>query len=97
MIRWRVDRQGAELARLGPPFHGLFGRPLHAVDAQGLSCETGKYCRPAVPELPGSRKRIKTRFTPTPDPLPLFFPPRWGLGARLPEAVAAPIRAATAL
>jgi len=97
VIRWMVDRQETELARLGLPFHGLFGRPLHAIDAQGLFCETDRYCRQAVPELPSSRKRIKTRFTPTPDPLPLSFPPKWGLGARLPEAVAAPIRAATAL
>lgn len=84
VIHWMVDNQETDLARLGLPFQSLFGRPLHAIDAQGLFCETDKYCREAVPELPSARKRIKTRFTATPEPLRLSFPPRWDLNALVP-------------
>ena len=85
VIHWMVDNQEAELKRLGLPFDGLFGRPLHAIDAQGLFCETDKYCREAVPELGSARKRIKARFRATPEPLRLFFPPKWGLNALVPD------------
>src|SRR5690606_26807002 len=66
IIRWMVDHQEQEFARLGLPFDGLWGRPLQAIDCQGLFCETDKYCRVAVPELASARKRIKTRFSATP-------------------------------
>ena len=72
-----TERQDEEFARLGLPFGGLWGRPLHAIDCQGLFCETDKYCREAAPELASARKRIKARFTPTPEPIRLFFPPKW--------------------
>lgn len=88
VIRWMVDRQADELARLGLPFHGLFGRALHAIDCQGLFCETDKYCREAVPELASARRRIKARFTQTPGPISLFFPPKWGINDSLPAASA---------
>jgi hypothetical protein len=67
--------EGGQFARLDLPFTGLWGRPLHAIDCQGLFCETDKYCRQAAPELASPRKRIKARFTPTPEPMRLFFPP----------------------
>ena len=86
VIRWMVDNQGDEFNRLGLPFGGLWGRPLHAIDCQGLFCETDKYCREAAPELTSARKRIKARFTPASSRLPLFFPPKWGLNAALPAA-----------
>lgn len=84
-IFWMVDHQEEELARLGLPFHGLWGRPLHAIDCQGLFCETDKYCRQAAPELTSARRRIKARFTPATEPIRLFFPPKWGINGRLPE------------
>lgn len=77
IILWMVQRQSREFKRLGLPFHGLFGRPLHAIDCQGLFCETDKYCREAVPTLKSARRRIKTRFNETPKPITLFFPPKW--------------------
>jgi hypothetical protein len=80
-----TERQENEFARLGLPFGGLWGRPLHAIDCQGLFCETDKYCREAAPELASARKRIKARFTPTPEPVRLFFPPKWGINGKLPE------------
>lgn len=80
-IMWMVEHQDQEFDRLGLPFGGLFGRPLHAIDAQGLFCEVDKYTRVALPELASARKRIKAKFQPSPEPLPLFFPPKWKLKA----------------
>jgi hypothetical protein len=84
IVEWMTERQEEEFARLGLPFAGLWGRPLNAIDCQGLFCETDKYCREAAPELASTRKRIKARFTPTPEPVRLFFPPKWGINSKLP-------------
>jgi alpha-glutamyl/putrescinyl thymine pyrophosphorylase clade 1 len=85
IVLWMTERQDEEFTRLGLPFTGLWGRPLHAIDCQGLFCETDKYCRQAAPELASARKRIKARFTPTPEPIRLFFPPKWGINDKLPD------------
>lgn len=85
IVLWMTERQVEEFARLGLPFGGLWGRPLHAIDCQGLFCETDKYCREAAPELASARKRIKSRFTPTPEPIQLFFPHKWGINDKLPS------------
>lgn len=74
-----VATQQEHFDRLGLSFPGLFGRPLHAIDCQGLFCETDKYSRQAFPELKSNRVRIKQEFRQSPDPLPLFFPPKWQL------------------
>lgn len=79
IIHWMVDRQTAEFERLELPFRGLHGRPLHAIDAQGLFCELDKYSRVAFPQLKSVRVRIKTRFEPTKARLTPIFPPKWGL------------------
>lgn len=81
-ILWMVERQDQEFERLGLEFNGLFGRPIHAIDAQGLFCETDKYCREAHPELASERVKIKAKYSQNPDPYPLFFPPKWGLEYR---------------
>lgn len=86
VILWMVEYQEEELARFGLPFDGLWGRPLHAIDCQGLFCEADKYCREAAPELPSARKRIKARFSVTPEPIRLFFPPKWDINGKLPDA-----------
>jgi hypothetical protein len=78
LIMWMVKRQTEEFTRYSLPFHGLFGRPLHAIDCQGLFCELDKYCRIALPELKSARKRMKAAFHPKP-PLELYFPPKWKL------------------
>ncbi|MGB5780140.1 MAG: nucleotide kinase domain-containing protein, partial [Allopontixanthobacter sediminis] len=78
-IQWMVDQQEVEFDRLNLAFSGLFGRPLHAIDCQGLFCETDKYCREAVPELASNRSRIKARYRPSTTSLELFFPPKWRL------------------
>lgn len=82
VIMWMVKNQNKEFKRLGLKFNGLFGRPLRAIDCQGLFCETDKYARVAVPELASARVRIKTKFSQSKDRLDLFFPPKWGLDNR---------------
>lgn len=82
LIRRMVDDQDRQFERLGLPFGGLFGRPLHAIDCQGLFCEIDKYSRVAFPELKSARVRIKQEFRPA-GPMPsLAFPARWGLVPR---------------
>jgi hypothetical protein len=87
-IMWMVDHQEEEFDRLGLEFHGLWGRPIHAIDAQNLFCETDKYCREAVPQLASARTRIKAKFTAGAAPTGLFFPPKWGINDRLPASSA---------
>lgn len=74
-----VERQTEEFDRLGLPFKGLRGRPLHAIDAQGLFCELDKYGRVAFPQIKSARTRIKAKFQPAGGLLELFFPPKWGI------------------
>ena len=82
IIMRMVDNQQREFGRHNLSFNGLFGRPLHAIDCQGLFCETDKYCREAMPQLASARTRIKTVYRPASSPaIPLFFPPKWNLPA----------------
>jgi hypothetical protein len=83
-VMWMVDNQESEFDRLGLKFGGLWGRPIQAIDAQNLFCETDKYCREALPELASARTRIKARFVKSAEPVSLFFPPKWGINDRLP-------------
>ncbi|MBO9049524.1 nucleotide kinase domain-containing protein [Curtobacterium flaccumfaciens] len=92
-IAWMVDRQDDEFARRGLNFNGLWGRPIQAIDAQNLFCETDKYCREALPALTSARSRIKARFTPTPEPMSMFFPPKWGINERIESLRPVPIAA----
>jgi alpha-glutamyl/putrescinyl thymine pyrophosphorylase clade 1 len=79
LIMDMVDQQQTHFDRLGLDFQGLFGRPLHAIDCQGLFCEIDKYSRVAFPELKSERVRIKQTFRPTGSLPPLVFPERWHL------------------
>ncbi len=83
-VHWLVDYQHHSESELGIPPPDLFGRPLHAIDAQNLLCEVDKYCRVAFPELASNRTRIKQRFTPDPERLHLAFPPNWNLNPNSP-------------
>lgn len=97
-ILWMVDNQEREFERLGLPFGGLFGRPLHGIDCQGLFCELDKYCREAVPELTSARSRIKARYSGSSEAIELFFPPKWELpeSGSLPAIKVAPSPEASA-
>lgn len=91
LIMRMVDSQEEEFGRLGLEWSGLFGRRLHAIDCQGLFCETDKYSREAFPELTSNRVRIKQEFRDPKPTLELFYPPRWEINNRLPGAhLAAP-------
>lgn len=79
LIMEMVDSQDEHFARLGIDFTGLFGRPLHAIDCQGLFCEIDKYARVAYPDLKSARVRIKQTFRPLGQLPPLVFPPQWQL------------------
>ncbi|HEY2181031.1 MAG TPA: nucleotide kinase domain-containing protein [Solirubrobacteraceae bacterium] len=85
LIMRMVDRQEQEFDRLGLAFPTLFGRRLHAIDCQGLFCETDKYSRQAFPELTSNRSRIKQEYRPTGRSLTLSFPPKWGILADGPN------------
>jgi hypothetical protein len=85
IISYMVDSQEKEFSRMGLRFKALFGRPLHAIDAQGLFCETDKYCRVRFPELASNRSRIKSTFTATSKPIDYFFPPKWGINHYIPN------------
>lgn len=84
-VLWVVEHQDEEFERTGLDFRGLFGRPLHAIDCQGLFCELDKYCREAMPELRSARSRIKATFSESAEPLRLFFPPKWEINERTPQ------------
>jgi hypothetical protein len=86
LIMRMVDSQEDEFARLGLGWSGLFSRRLHAIDCQGLFCETDKYSRAAFPQLKSNRVRIKQEFRHPKPGLKLFYPPKWGINDRLPGA-----------
>jgi len=86
IILWMVENQEEQFKKYGFEFNGLWGRPLHAIDCQGLFCELDKYCRVALPELESNRKRIKAKFSPSKQNLELFFPPKWGINEKIPRS-----------
>lgn len=81
IIRVVTERAAAEFDRLGIIFQTLWGRPLQLVDCQNLFCEVDKYARVVHPDIQGEsgRTRIKQKFIRNPDPLPQWYPPKWGL------------------
>ncbi|MGC4002288.1 MAG: putative DNA base hypermodification protein [Pirellulales bacterium] len=87
LIRIVTDRQEREFERLGLTFPDLWGRSLQLIDCQNLFCEISKYARIAHPEVAGitNRTRIKQVYSPNPEPIALWYPPKWGLNDRLPR------------
>jgi hypothetical protein len=83
LIMRMVDVQHEQFERLGLDWSGLFGRPLHAIDCQGLFCETDKYARVAFPELKSNRVRIKQEFRDPKPAMALFYPPKWDINERV--------------
>lgn len=87
LIRRMVDRQEEEFNRLGLSWSALFGhRPLHAIDCQGLFCETDKYARARFPDLKSNRVRIKQEFREPKPAIDLFYPPKWGVNEHIAAA-----------
>ena len=83
IIQWMRENQEREFHRLGITFQSLWGRPLQAIDCQGLFCETDKYSRVAFPELKSNRKRIKARFQPNTTQIEYFYPPKWKINDKV--------------
>lgn len=81
IIRLVAERASDEFARLGLDFEMLWGRPLQLIDCQNLFCEVDKYARVVHPDVQGisSRTRIKQKFVAKREPLPQWYPPKWGL------------------
>ena len=84
-IRWVADRQDQEFRSRGLEFQSLWGRPLQLIDCQNLFCEVDKYARVAHPDAIGysGRTQIKQRFAPRSSVPTPWFPPKWGLNARI--------------
>jgi hypothetical protein len=89
VIRYMVESQDEHFARLRLDFPGLFGRPLHLIDAQNLFCEVDKYARVRHPEVAGisGRSRIKQKYSPGGQLAPPAFPKRWRLESSVAEVV----------
>jgi len=88
IIHWMTENQEREFQRLGLNFQSLWGRPLQAIDCQNLFCETDKYCRAAFPDLKSNRKKIKAKFTATPQLIDYFYPPKWHINDKVQETLA---------
>lgn len=85
VIHMMADDQRNHFDRLGIQFPSLWGRPLHLIDCQNLFCEVDKYSRIAHPEVAGvsGRTRIKQIFKPTPSPITVWYPPKWGINEKI--------------
>jgi hypothetical protein len=85
VIRYMADHQEEHFARLRLHFAGLRGRRLQLIDCQNLFCEVDKYARVAHPDIQGisGRTRIKQSFRPVVEPVPAWFPPKWGINVGL--------------
>jgi len=94
MIRLVAETQEEHFKTVGQTFVNLWGRSLKLIDCQNLFCEVDKYSRSAHPDILGisGRTRIKQRYRPSPLPLKLFYPPKWGIN----ELIPADLRAACA-
>ena len=92
VIRYMADYQEEHFARLGLQFDGLRGRSLQLIDCQNLFCEVDKYARVAHPDVQGisGRTRIKQAFRPVAEPVPAWFPPKWGINKPGPDKAVAP-------
>ncbi len=88
IIAYMATHQRQHFDRLGLTFKGLWGRPLQLIDCQNLFCEVDKYARVAHPDIAGisGRSRIKQRFAAVLEPVPAWFPPKWGLAVAWPSA-----------
>jgi hypothetical protein len=88
IISLMANQQEKEFEKLGLEFQSLWGRPLQLIDCQNLFCEVDKYSRLAHPEIRGrsGRTRIKQLYQPKFEKISYWYPPKWGLNSRIPQA-----------
>jgi hypothetical protein len=81
IIKVVADRQEEEFEQRDLEFESLWGRPLQLIDCQNLFCEVDKYARVAHPYAKGvtNRTRIKQIYSPNPEPMSYWYPPKWGI------------------
>ena len=60
-------------------FEPIPGHQPTLLDIQNCFCETDKYLRAKMPELQVDNVRIKQTYHPSPFPIVLTFPPKWGI------------------
>lgn len=84
-IAWVTENQDRWFERYNLKPCRLWGRPLQLIDCQNLFCEVDKYARVAHPQARGrsNRTRIKQSFRPNPEPLQVWYPPKWQLNDRI--------------
>jgi hypothetical protein len=87
VIRIVTERVQLEFERRGLSFQNLWGREVQLIDCQNLFCEVDKYSRVVHPTIQGEsgRSRIKQKFVQKPEPVPQWYPPKWGL--KVPAAL----------
>jgi thymidylate kinase len=87
IIKVVAERQEIEFERLGLKFQSLWGRRLQLIDCQNLFCEVDKYARIFHPDVEGitGRTRIKQRYRVNPDPISVWYPPKWGLNEQIAD------------
>lgn len=85
LIKLVADRQDVEFESRGLRFERLAHRRLQLIDCQNLFCEVDKYARVTHPEVQGisGRTRIKQVFQARPNPVTLWFPPKWNVNEAL--------------
>lgn len=87
IIKLVTDSQEQEFQRLGLSFQSLWGRPLQLIDCQNLFCEVDKYARVKHPDIKGDSDRVKIKqgFRANLKSINFWFPPKWGLNAKIQE------------
>lgn len=85
IIRMMFEEQNHHFESLGHEFKSLWGRPLQLIDCQNLFCEVDKYSRVAHPSIKGisGRTRIKQKFNPKPEPIQVWYPPKWEINEKI--------------
>ena len=87
LIKVVTERQELEFERLGLQFRDLWGRRLQLIDCQNLFCEVSKYARVKHPQIEGRSKRIRIKqyYRPSTQPIPYWYPPKWGINRLIPH------------
>lgn len=91
IIRLVAEMQDEEFARRGIEFESLWGRRLQLIDCQNLFCEVDKYARVAHPAFTpvNGRSRIKQVYKRNPEPMRVWFPPKWDINHRIADELLA--------
>lgn len=79
IIKYMYENQDKEFRRLKLEFIRIGDRPLQYIDCQNIFCELDKYCREKSPDIKSNRTKIKKKYTPKPQKINYFYPPKWNI------------------